>query len=352
MIVLQILGVVFLIIILVVGFFVGRFFWRIRKSLRTGSGPFSTVATSLPPINFGLERSAKKHWTYQSKINEDSELLKKLGFEDEGFYETFMGSVTAQLSLWRHPSKHINVAIAEVHADDGADIEPVYFTDITIALEGGNFTVTNNPMPNTLPRPKGMFMKAIETDNLKALLSQLKTHFPKNQKVKPVANFKEYYVDQTQQYNAWIWQEAQLKSPQIATLFEPLKITLDDELVSELVSYARAEESELLQEKILKRLSKQPSLSAQKWEEIRNSLVVVHEKMTAPDIVSSLFQIFGNEALESIEDELEGFSDNTDAIDPFKSLTLWVSKAGLSLPKPFASISKPHKAQIYLGVND
>lgn len=352
MVVLQVLGIVFLGIILVVGFFVGRFFWRIRKSLRYGSGPFSTVVMSLPPINFELDRSAKKQWKYQNKISEDAELLRKIGFEDEGFYETVMGSVTAQLSLWRHPSKHINVAIAEVHAEEASGIEPVYFTDIAIALEGDNFTLTNNPQPNVLPRPDGMLMNVVTTNSLKVLLSKVSANFPKNKKVKPVANFKNYYVEQTQQYNAWIWQEAQLKSPQLATLFEPLNITLDDALVSDLVAYARDEESELLEQKILKQLAKQPSLSAQKWEEIQDSLVVVHEKNSASDIVVSLYRIFGEDQLDAITDELDEFSDNSDIIDPFKAIAMWVKRAGLSLPKPFAALNKPYIARIYIGVDE
>jgi len=352
MIVFQILGVLFLIVILIVAYFGGRFFWRIKKGMDFSSGPFAQVITALPPINFCLERSSKKEWENQTRINEDSQLLLKLGFIDEGMYETYMGNVTGLLSLWHHPSKHINVAVAEVHSHDDTGIDPIYFADIVVAFNGGVFTLTNNPQPHNLPRPEGMPMKVVNSDNLKVLLSQVGKNYPKNRKVKPVSSFKDFYVEQSQQYNKWVWQEEQLKSPELEALFAPLNIKFEGELLTELLDYARSEESELLEETVLKKLSQQPSLSAEKWEEIRDSLVVVHEKMTASDIMHVMYRIYGYDKVEIIEDELEEFSETSDGINPFESLESWAKKAKLTLPKPFATLKTPEIVCVYLGVGD
>ena len=352
MIFLQILGGIFLLILLVIGYFVFRFWRGIRRALEASSGDFAKVIEILPPIFLELDSLPDSEWRSKDAIKQDKKLLTAAGFHHEGDYKTFHGLSEMHLSVWKHPKNQIAVIIIEGFVPDDDSVPVAYLHDVCLKGQVGAFTLTNSTQGALLPRPKKYPYVIQEDKSLRDLLSSLKQHIPSNFKPVPFAKATDLYKVGAQEYAIWLYQREQLVSEKIERLFEPLQLKLEGELLDQLVEYGQEEASRFHSENIVKFISERTKMSAGQWEQIRDRLVVVHAKMSGQNVCDALYQLVNYEQLDSIESDIEAASESKEAVDPFKLLDELTKKADAVLPKCIATLSKPMPAKIFIGIED
>lgn len=348
MIVLQIFGVIFLLILLIVGFF-GFRIWRGLRKLKGGSDDFVRLLSVLPPINFELESMDSSQWLHPRELRENSALLTKLGFEDEGLHLCFIGEVEAHMAIWWHPSKHLTVVVYEIinHNDESAD--PFLYYDMLINTTDRVIAVSTNTVPNLFPdNPKFQAIKS-EAKDLKQLLASFKSALPDGIKLKPISSGKEFYLESTLRYNRWLWQKPQLTSPEMHNVYGQMGIDLTDELLDTLLDHAAEEASMQLNDHLISVFTQRSKISAAQWEQIRDRLVIVHNEMTNADFYQSLYQLFSYEQLEPHEDEIETLQEAKLSQAPTRALEDLCQSLNLKLPKRIARLSNPVEAHFYLG---
>jgi hypothetical protein len=155
----------------------------------------------------------------------------------------------------------------------------------------------------------------------------------------------------TQEYAGWLYQKPQLQSTEVQALFEQVNITLDDELLTELVNYGQEQRSYLLREQIIERVAQHTKLTAGQWEKIRDRLVVVHCKMTVSNVCDALYELVSYEKLETIEDELESLRDENKPCKPLELFEKLVKQAVAPMPKCFAVLDKPARASVFVRID-
>lgn len=347
---LQILGTAFLIIILLIAFFVFRFYRKIKHAVSGLGGDFITLLGILPPIQLQLEQSSGDDWINLERRQCDEQQLRQLGFDHAGYFHSYIGDGEAFISLWGNTAKGISIALMEARSDAG-DSEPIsaYAADVFIYFsDDSSLTISNNKDGGSLPRPDAHRFVYSDGDDIKALLGVIKSELPSNKKVKAIRDVEHLFRDMFELASEYLWQEQQLRSEKLQQMIEPLGIELDDELVAQLLDHARTELSELTSSRIRRRISQQASMTAAKWEQIRDRLVVVHDRMQGCELVECLAEILGHlsddeeQRLEEIS-ELEGIEQ---PLRLFQQKLLELQ--GTRSVKRIASTELPVAAHVYL----
>jgi len=345
---LQILGGLFLLLILVVGFYGLRFYRRIRSGINE-NGDFIKLVGILPPLRLMLEQSAGDDWIRTDMRNTHQQVLENNGFEHAGYFHSEVGMVEAKVSLWGNPQQGITVALMEASGDGEDEVVCTYAVDLFIYFtDGSSLTITNNKDASLLPRPTEQAFAYYDSQDIKQLFSQIKLNMPANKRVKPVRDIKQLFREQFERSSDWVWQEPQLRSTQLQEAIAPLGIQFNDELVDQLLDYALSEKSELISERILHRVAQSHSMSAETWENIRERLVVVHDSMQPHDLVTCLYGL-----LEHLNDEEEEAVDAITELDTIESpLGLFLETLeglkGARRIKRVTAITEPVAAHVYL----
>lgn len=346
---LQILGVIFLILLVTAGYFAFRFWRSIKRAISGTDTDFGKLVSVLPPIFFELEKISSEDLENKHHFKQENELLAKNGFLNEGLFQADMSAVEAHISIWRHPKKHITVTLYELINHDQPDNDPIYYCDVILKTDSGAVALTSHSEDKLLPAHPNFPIVQQPGATLPELLKSMKNAIPNGASLRPVANAKQDFLDMTRTYNAWLWEEAQLLSSEMRKIYNLLKIDMNDDLLSELREFARGSENEVIQERIIKQLSKNPKISAAQWEDIRDRLVIIHEKMTAADAATSFYELFEYEDISPFENDIEQLIEQPQQLDPFQLIQTCCDQWNLALPKRIGRLSSPVKAEVYLG---
>ena len=344
---LEILGVIFLVILCVLAYFGFKIYRFFRNSVDSNIVKAYEI---LPPIRMEFYPLTENSWKDKDRYKKDNEFLTKTGFQLDGIYETFANNVRTVISLWLNPKNRLIAVIYEASAttEDPSNIT-FYASELYLPYsDGSSITVTNNTHANTLPREPKHKMVMFDSSDFKELFLELKKHIAKDKKVKAIKNVRQHFMDVASEMNSWVWQKDQLKSEQVRDLFAQQGIALTEELVEELVVDAEAEKSMLLSDKIIQIFTEKTNISAAKWESMRDRVVVVHEKMSADDLVSCFYQL--------VEDMSDSDTEKVEAIEELDYIACPVTLFSSRLTqlrcanriKCIAKLKQPVLSHIYL----
>lgn len=307
---LEILGVAFLVVLAVVAFYAFRFY-RWLKHSAGDINELLAVQTVLPPINFILHEAPDALWRCTERLQADRRWLQQSGFVHAGDFDAVLGQVEALIALWSHPELGIACAIYEcsVYLEDQDDYHVAYMAELFVRFVGGSsLTFSNNEQANTLPRPAHHALQVIDSDDLAVAFAKLKATLAEQPLVEPIGDLVSTFTHFVSDYNSWLWEEPQLRSPEVSSLIAQLGITLDDAMVERLLAYGREEKSELLSARVLQRLAAKADMTAEKWERLRERMVVVHAQMSADELIDKFYLLLG-EVCEKDEARIDAIAE-------------------------------------------
>jgi hypothetical protein len=145
----------------------------------------------------------------------------------------------------------------------------------------------------------------------------------------------------------WTWRPEQLQSEKTQQVFAAAGVKVDDELMNELIDIGRNYAIEISVERAKRRLTKQSKISAERWEKIRNELVIVTDNMQPDHLIDAVYELAG-ELSDNQQQVLDGFADNTKKLsDPLGAFQMLLSALNLKV-KRIASMETPVKTEVYL----
>lgn len=350
MLMLQILGALFVVLLAVAGFFAWRFY-RGAKNLVSGGQDLYTLISVLPPLHIDLEQGNAQDWTAPQRDDDEQSLLQA-GFEHTGYFKTNIAEAMVLISLWNNPKRGIAAALMEAQSysdDDQAPAFSSYAADVFVGFsDGGSLTVTSNKDLGILPRPPQHLTVSAPEKDIKHLFSLLKPNLPAGKKIRVAKDIKALYIKLFEEGSAWVWQADQLRSTSCQDLMNTLGVKLDDQLLQQLLDHARMALNERISERVLLRLAQAKSLSAASWEQVRERLVVVHSNMHAEDLSECLYALLPD-IDEAAEAELEDFASKGQLDQPLEVFAATLTRLkGAQEVKRFAKIKAPVPALIYI----
>ncbi|SMF14668.1 hypothetical protein SAMN02745866_00948 [Alteromonadaceae bacterium Bs31] len=347
---LQILGGIFLILL-----FVGAFYgWKILRFFRRLKGiansDLNKLITVLPEMSLELENSDLVDWQERDKLVEQENTLRRLGLVHHGYFVTYAGASTVHISLWCF-KKALVFAFYEGQADCDEDnpIPPTFCYECLARLsDGGSLCISNSSFADLMPRQSQHRLLKTDLVEPAAMLNTLKKNIPTGTKVLPIADVKKYFCETYEQINEWLWQEPQLRSAEIDGVMQQLGIEASDELITELLQHGKLMRSELRSKQIISRLSANAKMSAAKWEQIRDKLVVIHSDMTSSELVGAIYQLSPN-INQKQEDMLDKLADDKTTVNGLEEFGRLCSEYGFARnAKRLAKVSEPVRGEIYL----
>jgi hypothetical protein len=343
---LETLGLIFIALIVLVGFFVVRTVRR-KQADRPQDDALDTLIDVLPPVFLELDESSRDRWHNTDTLDAYENLLKRAGFESHGYFTSYAAMADIEVSLWNHPQKGFVLAFMELSLDEVKN--PDVLTDVFVRFEdGSSLTVSNAPNEHPLPRPENSRLVHESSRKIQDLFAAVKAHIPEGRKIKAVKQAKPYYQQHFEHYSAWLWQETQLRSPEVKALASTLGITLDDELIEELVAHGRTQRSDLKSQSIVDAFARQTSMSESQWASVCDRLVVVHDEMGANEIADCCYDLF-DEVDEALAEALDRLANAEVLQDPLSKFHDLMSGHALAESlRRVANINKPIRAEIYL----
>ncbi len=352
MVFLQILGVILLVLILV-GLVYGLTLYKKRKGLKLLESEFSTVHSFLPAIQLVLEPSGQESWLFKERLVQDQTTLKKMGFEEKGSYVFSKNLIDSKVSLMQLKNS-ILVVITETTPTgtigNTLESKATYTAEVIALLDNnGSVCITNSLSFALLPRPREHPFLLIGTENIIELVKAVKSAIPSGRKVRAIKKAKHVFIQYYQQMAEWVWQEEQLRSEKMKGVFVSLNIQFSENLIQELITYSSIQISDLFSDKLLSAVSANPKISQEQWENIRDKLVIVHEKMDTHSICKSLYTLVGDN-LEEHEELIENLSlEGCVADDPIQTFKKYFNLMSLETStKRIASVRTPIVGEVYL----
>jgi hypothetical protein len=347
---LEVLGAIFLLLLSAAAYYGFKLYrWIKRSAIHINE--MALVQTILPPINVELHEAPEADWTSNQRLRADQRWLAAAGFTHAGDFDTVMGRAEALISLWGHADKRLCCAIYEVRAylEDRDEFHTVYAAELYQAYaDGGSLTVSNNPDAGLLPRAAEHRLEVVTSAQLAELYERLVAQAPHDASALGVDNVVHTFQNFVESFNSWLWEEAQLRSPIVAELLAKVGVVLDEALIEQLLAHARCEKSELLSSKVLRRLSERADMTAASWEKIRSRMVVVHQQMTAEELIGCYYELLG-EVSEKDEARIEAFAELDHIACP---VTLFSSRLtqlkAANRIKLVAKMEKPILSNVYM----
>jgi len=343
---LQILGGIFLLVLIVVAYYA----WKIRRffrKLNVGDGDFSTLTNILPAMELELEPADLSQWLKRDQLIEQENELRRLGLVHEGYYLTYTHLAEIRISLWHY--KHaLCCALYEGVPNGDVDNTNFSFECIVKLDDGSTLCVSNSEFALNLPRPPQHPIITTDLHSPAKMMALLKQRLPAGRKVQAINSCRHFLVDSFEEMNEWLWQEQQLRSPQVAALVEPLNINLDDTLIQSLLEHGNELRDDLRSHQVIRRFAEKSKVSAAQWEDIRERLVVVHNDMSKCSLIAAIYDMSVglSEAQEDSLDELENSVESWQPLNKFQEIRQQLGVAQHA--KRVGTLTKPVAAEIYL----
>lgn len=345
---LQILGGIFLVVLLVAAWYgwkIFRFFKRIK------SGEYSTaedqVCGLLPPTEIELESADVNEWLSKDRLFSAENELRAIGCEHIGYFTTYQNMLTIQISLWSFKGA-VLFAIYEALKNLEEDKASTFVIECAAKTSDGTLTITSNPSALVLPRPRNHIIHIEESFHPKALLTLLKSKLTAIGKPQKISNPKQFFCETAEDIAVWLWSEEQLRSQDFRNFLEQAGIETENFDLDQLVEYGNSYRSEHLTRKITRKVASNPKISAAKWEEIRDNLIIIHEEMDKSNFVGSLYDMCVglSEAQEEMLEELEESENKIHIFDEFEKLKKPLKE--VLRVKKLGDVKEPVMAQIYI----
>jgi len=343
---LQLLGILFLLLLLAGAYFGWKFYAQYRGDNEDiGSNDLYKAIAVLPEMELILDTADIVDWKSRDQLIEQENALRRLGLQHQGYFRSLSEVAQVQISLWSFKQ-----AIAFVFYEGRTQSQSVHFSYECIARlsDGSTLCVNHSSLSHPLPRPPQHALLKADNAGVAEMLKTLKQNIPAGCKVLPIKDVKKYFIESSEQIHEWLWREEQLRSKQIAALLEPLGIVISDALIAQLVDHGNMLRSQLRSHQIVRKLAASAKVPPGRWEEIRDNLVVVHNDMSAAELVGAIYDL--NPDLDDKQEaELDKLAENNDVIPAVEELERLRSTLNISFDaKRLASVNEPVRGEVYL----
>jgi hypothetical protein len=339
---LQVLGVIFLIILCVLAYY----FWKIRRFFKAHANSNLSVAmTLLPALGLDLEDSSHEQWREREQLDFLESQLKRIGANHLGYFCLYHGNAEILVSMWN--IKHQAVAfIYEGHSGIKGDASAFFF-EVSCKLKTGSLTITSNPHAIYDSRPEQHRIVFNEANSIGDFIKALKTEIPAGEQPVVIKDPTQFSQDAYEEIAEWAWRPEQLKSEKTQQVFAAAGLKIDDELMNELIDTGRSFAIDISIERTKRKLTKHSKMSAERWERIRNELVIVSEHMQPDHLIEAIHDLAGD--LSDVQQQvLDGFDANTKTLnDPLGAFQMLLSSLNIKA-KRIATMEALGKTEVYL----
>jgi hypothetical protein len=293
---LQILGVIFLLIILFGVVVLLTIRSKLRGFVKELEGLAKTMAVA--PSRIHLEKNAEAYWNDPERTFPLIEPLKSLGFEKAGSFhvEEIEG---LQLEAWVNPAKS---ATAVVYEHPSAGI----WVDIYTHFEHGTrITFTNSSVGEGLEHAPGHDSRRFPSLGTRELFEKFLAERP-DKPARPVSveTFAEVFERVYAEEQDWRNSRGGVTVEEIRAIGASSGDSYDDDVIEATHEFTERHALEELDELIRERFLEETKLSAIEWERVRDRVIVIHDKMNAemfedvvgPWVDEDLFEQFDMES--------------------------------------------------------
>lgn len=330
----------------------GFWYWKRNQTATQASGiEIDKIIEILPPLNLPLFKAKVGGWKENERLHKDEERLKKAGATQQGYFFTTDHTRSIQYSFWNFKSV-IGIVIKEEAslANELGVARVQYGYEVFIRLKNGmSVTVMShvNLTPG-LPKQKQHPVAVLQNDDVIEFVKKVKAQIKDPSLLAKIADTRSAYLDLVFTKHLWYWQEPQLLSNEMQVLLTTRGITVSEELMQSLLYYARFTLAECIESQVLERFPIQAKLDEDKWNDMRDKIVVVHEKMPGPMVAAALLQLMGS-ITQSQETALENLENQDRLENPIASFNELFSKwNGQYKAKCIAKGKFPFSTEIFL----
>ncbi|MDC0661029.1 hypothetical protein [Marinobacter sp. SS21] len=340
--ILQILGVVFLILLLAIALLA----WKVYRLVRARVNADLTMAMAvLPDQSMELEPSSADDWVERERLDFQQRQLKILGAHHVGYFCVHSGFAIIRLSLWKVKDWAV-VALYEAQSSQ-ASAEASFIYEVAGKLNDGSLCITSNAHAAYDSRPAGHRMLFDEADSITDFLKRLKQELTTEGKAIRIADPREFFIECYEDTTEWSWREEQLTSDRTRQRLSSVGVHVTDELMQELVDLGRAYAVEININKVRRKLARNTRMSVAQWEKVRDRLIIVNEKMQLHHLLEAVYEAAG-ELSDTQEQVLDGFEHSTqELVDPISAFQMLVQSMNLKLRR-IAATNHPVKSEVYL----
>ena len=272
---LQILGAIFLLLILtvVVAFLTIRS--KIRKFVKTLEAMSKSIIVN--PSRIHLTPLVEASWDAPETMQALIDGLNGLGFEKAGDFEVdeLHG---LRMEGWVNPTASATCVFFE-------DPEGETWIDLfTKYPDGSRFTITSNPESEGMAQPPGHLVKCVPSLSTRELYAQFLLERP-DKPSSPVsaASFVEAYERDYAEEMDWRNSQGGPTEDEIRHVAAIAGAPYDDSVIKAAHDLTEREALDELAETLREHFLEESKISAVEWERVRDLVVLVHDRMT-PEI--------------------------------------------------------------------
>ncbi|MEJ2591899.1 MAG: hypothetical protein P8178_10940 [Candidatus Thiodiazotropha sp.] len=339
---LQILGVVFLVVIGVVAYFV----WKVYGYVKGGQGSDLSLAMSvLPSQQMELEPSNAEAWREKERLAVIESALKSVGATHVDYYCVYSGYAIIRISLWDYMERAVAVIYEGQSSLDDGNVTFIY--EVACKLDIGSLCITSNPHAVYDSRPQQHVIEFMQSRSIVDLLRALKQRIPQDRKVLKIVDPKEFFVKSYEDVSEWAWQPEQLRSQKTRQVLASVGVKVTDELMDELIELGVSYSVEVNVNRARRKLAKHSRMTVERWEKIRHKLVFVNDRMRTHDLIQAVCELAG-ELTQNQAQVLEGFERNAGELsDPIGAFQMLVQAMQLKV-KRVMTMQTPARTEVYL----
>ena len=346
-----IIGIAALIILPIAAFFAWKIYSKNKADEKLNTG-FDRALIVLPQLELNLQPSNIESWVNDAQLKTNEISLREAGLVHQGYFVNRSSMRKLQVSLWQFKNI-MTVALCE-NQQESENYEEELRADYScqsIARLNNRSTLSISNAQNAQRLPSSAEHRVVgttETDPI-VIMRLIKSHIPSDAKLVPITNSQQLFVDAYEGASHVVWRSEHLYGNDVISLLEENSVQTNEALLTLLQSHGDSFMSQIYSYKVLERLGNTPNMDAVHWEAIRGKCVVVHEKMSAEDLSSALFQTLTGLTSEQ-EKELESLGSGGPISDPITSFQEYLDSFnnGDKTTKRIAKMQQPVRAEIYL----
>jgi hypothetical protein len=334
---LQILGAIFLVIVLlIVALIVAwRFFrGRLAKAMEELGGAAGTPI----PARIHLVRRDHLEWSDPDAVARLADPLSALGFVDAGDFET-EEIPNLRLRAFANERDRVHAIVYELVPAG------VWMDYVARYADGTSLTFTTATRGGELDQRPGHGKVRAPELGAEALYRRLLAERPAGELLPTIPEsfvpaFEKAYADEMD----WRNSRGGVSEEEIRAMAEAMGDDVTDEVVAALREQQRQRALEGLEEALRERFMEESGLTVPQWERLRDRLVFIHDRLPLEDVETYFYEALEEEPEEPEElprdlTPREGFRRLNEGLPPERRFTL---QTQLSHPLPADVYEAPH----------
>lgn len=339
---LQILGVLFIGVVCVAGYFAWKIYRLTRGHPRSD---LETAISVLPARDMELEPSSSREWKEIERLEYNESELKRVGATHIGYFCVYSGYATIRVSMWNYKHQAVAVFYEGFSETDKDSVQFIY--EVGCKVEGGSVCVTSNQHAAYDSRPANHTMVYQQSSSILELLKTLKAAIPEGKAIQKIADPREYFSECYEDTTEWAWRAEHLRSDKTRQVLASVGVNVTEALMDELVDLGISYSVEVNINRARRKLARESKMRADQWEKIRDKLVFVNERMQVFHLVDAVYELAG-ELSEVQERVLNGFEQNTEKLqDPVGAFQMLMQSLHIDA-KRVAKMDSPVRTEVYL----